>query len=46
MQLICEDAIEFLKKYQFTGKELVYCDPPYLRNTRKKIKPLYKYDYR
>lgn len=45
MQLICGDAIEFLKKYQFTGKELVYCDPPYLRNTRKRIKKLYKYEY-
>jgi len=45
MQLICGDAVEFLKEYQFTGKEFVYCDPPYLRNTRKKIKPLYKYEY-
>ncbi|MCP4159771.1 MAG: DNA adenine methylase, partial [Deltaproteobacteria bacterium] len=45
MQLICGDAIGFLKEYKFTGKELVYCDPPYLRNTRKKIKPIYKYEY-
>ena len=40
VQLICGDVIEFLKEYQFTGKDLVYCDLPYLRNTRKKIKPL------
>jgi DNA adenine methylase len=45
MQLICGDAIKFLQEYQFTGKELVYCDPPYLRNTRKRIKSLYKYEY-
>ena len=45
IQLICGDAIEFLKQYKFTGKELVYCDPPYLRNTRKKFYPLYQYEY-
>ena len=45
LELICGDAIEYLKGYQFIGKELVYCDPPYLRNTRKKIYPLYKYEY-
>lgn len=45
MQLICGDSIEFMKEYQYTGKEFVYCDPPYLRNTRKKHYPLYKYEY-
>ncbi len=44
-ELIHSDAITFLKDYQFTGKELVYCDPPYLRETRKKYYPLYKYEY-
>jgi DNA adenine methylase len=44
-KLICKDAIEYLNDYQFTGKELVYCDPPYLRNTRKKYYPLYKHEY-
>ena len=45
LQLICGDAIEYLKGYQFTGNELLYCDPPYLRDTRKKHYPLYKYEY-
>jgi len=45
LELICGDVIEYLKEYRFTGKELVYCDPPYLRNTRKKFYPLYKYEY-
>ncbi len=45
LELIQGDAIEYLKSYQFTGKELVYCDPPYLRKTRKKYYPLYKYEY-
>jgi DNA adenine methylase len=44
-ELIHSNAITFLKDYRFTGKELVYCDPPYLRETRKKYYPLYKYEY-
>ena len=44
-ELIHDDAIHFLKGYQFTGKELIYCDPPYLRETRKKQRKLYKYEY-
>ncbi len=44
-ELVHEDAINYLKKYRFTGKELVYCDPPYLRETRKKDERLYRYDY-
>jgi len=44
-ELIHGDAITFLKEYPFTGKELVYCDPPYLRETRKKHYSIYKYEY-
>ncbi len=44
-ELIRGDAIAFLKSYPFTGKELVYCDPPYLRETRKKCYPIYKYEF-
>lgn len=44
-ELIHDDAINYLKRYQFTGKELVYCDPPYLRETRKKRARLYRYEY-
>lgn len=43
-KLICDDAIQYLKRYQFIGNELVYCDPPYLRSTRKKNEKLYRYD--
>ncbi len=45
-ELIYGDAIEYLSSYEFTGEELVYCDPPYLRHTRKKYYPLFKYEYR
>lgn len=44
-ELIHDNAINCLNNYRFTGKELVYCDPPYLRETRKKSGRLYKYDY-
>jgi hypothetical protein len=44
-ELIHGDTVSFLKSYPFTGKELVYCDPPYIRETRKKYYPLYKYEY-
>ena len=44
--LVHGDGIAFLKGHEFTGKELVYCDPPYLCETRKKINPLYTYDYK
>jgi hypothetical protein len=37
--------INYLNNYRFTGKELVYCDPPYFRETRKKGERLYKYEY-
>lgn len=30
-----EDGIEFLATYPFRGTELVYCDPPYLTETRR-----------
>ncbi len=45
LELIHGDAITFLKSYRYTGKELIYCDPPYLRQTRKKHYPIYKYEY-
>jgi len=45
IELIQADAITYLNNYHFTGKELIYCDPPYLRETRKKYYPLYKYEY-
>ena len=45
VELIHADAINYLRSYEFTGKELVYCDPPYLPETRKKYYPLYKYEY-
>jgi len=37
-------AHRFLAEYPFTGRELVYCDPPYLPHTRTS-KRRYRFDY-
>jgi DNA adenine methylase len=37
------DAFTFLSTYRFTGHELVYCDPPYLHDTRGRH-DLYRYE--
>ena len=37
-------AHRFLAEYRFTGRELVYCDPPYLLHTRSSARR-YRYDY-
>lgn len=37
-------AHEFLSAFPFTGRELVYCDPPYLQSTRTSDRR-YRYDY-
>ncbi len=44
-ELVHADALVYLSAYPFTGKELLYCDPPYLRETRRSQKKIYKYDY-
>ena len=44
-ELIHDDALSFLSQYKFKGNELLYCDPPYLRATRRSQKKIYKYDY-
>ena len=37
-------AHEFLSKYNFQGRELVYCDPPYLHYTRSSTSR-YRFEY-
>jgi DNA adenine methylase len=37
-------AHEFVSKYNFRGRELVYCDPPYLHYTRTSTRR-YRFDY-
>lgn len=44
LELYCTDAVQFLRQYPFRGDELVYCDPPYLPQTRRKPR-IYRYEY-
>jgi DNA adenine methylase len=41
-RFLCEDGISFLKSYPFRGDELVYCDPPYMMETRSR--ELYRFE--
>jgi DNA adenine methylase len=43
-ELVCGDAVTFLRTYPFEGNELVYCDPPYPWSTRRS-KNGYRRDY-
>ena len=45
IELVQCDAVDYLRSYEFTGSELIYCDPPYIRETRRKSSRLYKYEY-
>lgn len=41
----CGDGISFLHHgYKFTGRELVYCDPPYVRSSRRSARPIYEHE--
>lgn len=43
--LVCADAAEFLSDFRFSGTGLVYADPPYLLETRKSRRKLYRNEY-
>jgi hypothetical protein len=39
------DALEYLRGYAYQGDEFVYCDPPYLMETRSCQRPLYAHEF-
>jgi DNA adenine methylase len=44
-QLLCCDAKRYLRERRdWTGRELVYCDPPYLFSTRKNFAKMYRFE--
>lgn len=43
-QIAQADALQWLTNYTPTGDELIYCDPPYLLETRKSQRPLYRHE--
>lgn len=45
LELHCLDAVEFLEGYNFTGREFVYADPPYVLGSRRRGAKLYRYEY-
>ena len=44
-ELICGDGLKFLAHRKWTGREFVYCDPPYLMKTRKSQRPIYRQEW-
>lgn len=45
VEIIQADAVNYLKSYKFTDNDLIYCDPPYLRETRRRKRKFYKFEY-
>ena len=43
-QIEAKDAFHFLENYPFTGDEFIYCDPPYMRSTRRSKGDIYKHE--
>ena len=44
VDVIQMDALVFLQKHQFSGRELIYADPPYMHSTRR-ITSIYRHEY-
>ncbi len=44
VELVHGCAHQFLKHYAYQGRELIYCDPPYLQTTRTSSRR-YRFDY-
>lgn len=44
IELVAGDAVTYLEAFPFSGTELIYCDPPYLQETRRGGR-LYRYEY-
>lgn len=41
----CGDAFELLRNYDWQGDEFVYCDPPYLMETRSTQRSIYRHEF-
>ena len=44
LELYIIDALKFLSNYNYKGNEFVYCDPPYLMETRSSKRKYYKHE--
>lgn len=45
IQVVCEDAVQYLTRYKFKGDEFIYADPPYLKSTRRSSRAMYRNEY-
>ena len=45
INLICTDAVQFLKHYPYKGDEFIYADPPYIRSARRSKRSIYRFEY-
>jgi DNA adenine methylase len=43
-KFVCQDAVTWLRSYDFQGDEFIYCDPPYLMSTRRQHRQIYRYE--
>lgn len=43
LSVVKDDALNFLRSYEWTGAEFVYADPPYLPSTRR-MERVYRFD--
>jgi hypothetical protein len=43
-ELTIGDGVGFLERFKWQGGELVYCDPPYLMETRSSKRALYRFE--
>jgi DNA adenine methylase len=44
LTIVQGDALRYLRMYKWQGDELVYCDPPYLMETRSSKRDIYRHE--
>lgn len=44
LTLLCTDALDYLKTWDARPDDLIYCDPPYLFETRRSQRPMYRHE--
>lgn len=45
VDVVCDDALHYLRKMRCTRSTLIYLDPPYLRETRRWQGPIYRHEF-